>query len=196
MDHQTVIARTQRWISSMVIGLNLCPFAQRVFQAGLVRYVVSDAEEELTLLKDLSRELKAFAAAPAHEVETTLLIHPRVLENFLDYNDFIGVAEQMVADLRLAGAIQIAGFHPAYQFAGTDASAVENYTNRSPYPMLHLLREESITAVAGDPDALLEIPKRNIATLQGLGLAKVLNILKEIHGDNGAERETPGSPSR
>src|SRR6266852_695066 len=169
MDKQTVIDGTRRWISSMVIGLNLCPFARRVFGTDKIRYVVTDAADEKTLLADLAAELKALASSPIAKVETALLIHPRVLGSFLDYNDFLGVGELLLEDLGLRGAIQIASFHPDYQFAGTAPGAVENYTNRSPYPMLHLLREESISAAAGDPSALLDIPRRNIETQKSLG---------------------------
>ena len=169
MDHQTVIDRTRRWISSMVIGLNLCPFAERVFSSDKIRYVVSDAQDETALLAELTGELKYLASVPIANVATTLLIHPHIFADFLDHNDFLGAAEQLVADLDLEGIIQIASFHPNYQFADTEPSAVENYTNRSPFPMLHLLREESITEVAVDTDALLEIPQRNIETLQRLG---------------------------
>lgn len=178
MDDQAIIADTRRWISSMVIGLNLCPFAQRVFDADTIRYVVSAAEDDRTLLDDLAGELSTLVSSPISRVETTLLIHPRVLGNFLDYNAFLDVAEALVEDLGLRGTIQIASFHPHYRFAGTDADAVENYSNRSPYPMLHLLREESITKVAGDPDELREIPRRNIETLRSLGKEKILERLK------------------
>src|SRR3954462_5488311 len=148
MDEQRVIDATRRWVAGVVIGLNLCPFARRVFDAGLIRYAVTAAADAGALLDDLARELTALAAAPRAEVETTLLIHPRALADFLDYNDFLADADRLVRDLGLRGVIQIAGFHPAYQFAGTAPDAAENYTNRSPHPMLHLLREDSITEVA------------------------------------------------
>jgi len=180
VDKQAVIEGTRRWISSMVIGLNLCPFARRVFNAGTIRYVVSEAQDEGVLLGHLAGELEALASSPMERVETTLLIHPHVLQNFLDYNDFLDVGERLVEALGLRGVIQIASFHPGYQFAGTDSDAVENYTNRSPYPMLHLLREESISAVASNPKELREIPRRNIATLRGLGRQKILEMLKAI----------------
>jgi hypothetical protein len=178
MNHESVIDATRRWIASIVIELNLCPFARRVFEADLIRYAVSDAEDEAALLADLAAELKSLAAAPMTTVETTLLIHPRVFLDFLDYNDFLDPAERLVRKLGLEGVVQIASFHPAYRFADADPDAVENYTNRSPYPMLHLLREESVSAVAGDPDELLEIPRRNVETLRRLGLAKMLEKLK------------------
>ena len=180
MDKQAAIEGTRRWISSVVIGLNLCPFARRVFEADQIRYVVTDAEEEGALLEDLADELQALAASPASRVETTLLIHPRALGDFLDYNDFLGVAERLVRDLGLRGTIQIVGFHPDYQFAGPDPGAVENYTNRSPHPMLHLLREESISKVASDPAELRAIPLRNIETMRGLGREKILEKLRAI----------------
>jgi hypothetical protein len=179
-NQQTIIEVTRRWISSMVIGLNLCPFAQRVFQADKVRFVVTSAQDESALLKDLADELKLLVSSPITAIETTLLIHPCVLEDFLGYNDFLDAAEQLVRKLRLEGILQLASFHPNYQFAGTDPEAVENYTNRSPYPMLHLLREESITDIAGDADQLLEIPERNIQTLRTLGRQKILERLKGV----------------
>jgi hypothetical protein len=177
---KAIIETTRRWIASVVIELNLCPFARRVFEANTIRYVVSDAEDEASLLRDLAEELKILAAAPTSTIETTLLIHPGVFESFLDYNDFLDPAEQLVRDLGLEGIIQIASFHPQYRFADAVSGAVENYTNRSPYPMLHLLREESISAVAGDPEELLEIPRRNMETLRRLGLAKMLEKLKSL----------------
>ena len=169
----------------MVIGLNLCPFAQRVFKADRIRYIVTEATDEIALLKDLAGALGDLASAPRSRFETTLLIHPHVLGNFLDYNDFLGVAERLVGELGLRGTIQIASFHPNHQFAGTDPSALENYTNRAPYPMLHLLREESISEVASDRTDLLEIPRRNIETLRGLGREKILEKLKAIEDGNG-----------
>jgi hypothetical protein len=180
MDRQSVIDTTRRWIESVVIGLNLCPFARRVFEGGTVRYAVSDAEDEKGLLDDLARELQFLAATPIADVETTLLIHPRAFTDFLAYNDFLDPAEQLLAELGLEGVIQLAGFHPDYQFVDTDPDAVENYTNRSPYPMLHLLREDSVSAVAGDPDELLEIPRRNIETLKALGIVKIREKLQAI----------------
>jgi uncharacterized protein len=180
MNKQGIIDGTRRWISSMVIGLNLCPFARRVFEADTIRYVVTDAAHEDILLKDLAGELKDLAEAPISSVETTLLIHPHVLRDFLDYNEFLGKGEQLIEDLNLRGILQIASFHPDYQFAGTEPGAVENYTNRPAFPMLHLLREESISAVASDPDERVRIPRRNIETLRGLGKEKILQKLKAI----------------
>lgn len=180
MDQAAVVAATRRWISSVVIGLDLCPFAGRVFAADKVRYVVSAATDEGGLLKDLAGEVLALASSPAAVVETTLLIHPHVLGAFLDYNEFLDAAERLLEDLGQRGVIQLASFHPDYRFAGASAGAVENYTNRSPYPMLHLLREESIAAVADAPGELRDIPRRNVATLRRLGLDKMRAKLQAI----------------
>jgi uncharacterized protein len=147
----------------------LCPFAERVYKAEQVRYRVSDQSSAAGLLQELRDELMYLHEREAAECETTLLIHPRVLNNFIEYNDFLAVCEAAVTDLGLEGELQIASFHPQYRFAGTEASDIENYTNRSPYPMLHVLREASIErALAGvaDPD---EIYRRNIRTLRELG---------------------------
>jgi uncharacterized protein len=180
MDRQAVIGATRRWVSSVVIGLNLCPFARRVFTTDKIRYVVSDAKDVVGLVKDLADEIKTLVSSPVSAFETTLLIHPCVLRAFLEYNDFLGAGERLIEELGQRGRIQLASFHPGYQFAGVEQGAVENYTNRSPYPMLHLLREESISAVAGDQGELLEIPRRNVETLRTLGLEKILGKLKAI----------------
>ena len=164
------IADTRRWLERAVIGLNLCPFAKPVHTQDRIRYVVSEAETPEDLLAHLIGELRLMAETDPVEVETTLLIHPRVLKDFLDYNDFLGVAETTVEDLGFAGEIQVASFHPQYQFAGTAPDDVENYTNRSPYPTLHLLREDSVSrAVEAFPDAD-DIVDRNVETLDKLGV--------------------------
>jgi uncharacterized protein len=167
------IAVTRQWIRDFVIGLNLCPFARKVFDADRIRFVSTDVTGDADLLDVLSDELKFLAAAPQDQIETTILIHPRTLLDFRDYNDFLATADRRVDEMGLRGAIQIASFHPQYQFAGSQPDEVANYTNRSPHPMLHLLREESITEVASDPDVLLGIPKRNVELLREMGLRKV-----------------------
>lgn len=177
MDEQAVIEQTRRWIAEVVIGLNLCPFARRVFEGALIRYTVTDAADAESLSAALTAELRLLAATPAEQIETAFLIHPHALGDFRDYNDFVVESEAVVEDLGFTGVFQIAGFHPRYQFAGTRADDVENYTNRSPFPMLHLLREDSITAVSDDPDRLLEIPRRNVETLRRLGRARLLALL-------------------
>ncbi len=167
---EEIVRQTRRWLEKAVIGLNLCPFAKPVHARDQIRYVVSEAETPEDLLADLIGELQTLAAAEPEEIETTLLIHPGVLNDFLDYNDFLGVAEDAVADLGLEGVIQVASFHPRYQFADTAPDDVTNYTNRSPYPTLHLLREASVErAVAAVPD-VSEIYERNMETLRKLGV--------------------------
>jgi hypothetical protein len=178
VDNQAVLAATRHWVAKVVIGLDLCPFARRVFQEDKIRFVVTDAADEVALLDDLRTELQALGSAPAPGVETTLLIHPHVLADFLDYNDFLNHADQLVVRLGLLGVVQIASFHPAYRYADAAADAVENYTNRSPYPMLHLLLERSVSAVAGAPEQLLAIPRRNIQTLRTMGIEKILDLLQ------------------
>ena len=178
MSHPThLLEQTRRWISDVVIGLNLCPFARRPFDAGTIRYVVSDATFEADLLAALDAELSLVVSSPRTDLETTLLILSQALPDFLDFNDFIGVAEQHLAGRGLTGVIQIAHFHPRYQFAGTEPDAVENYTNRSPYPMLHLLREVSVTEASQNPEFVAGIPDRNIALLRRLGLAAIISKL-------------------
>jgi hypothetical protein len=168
-EAEAVIAETRAWVDRAVIGLNLCPFAKAVQVKDQIRYVVTDATDTDTLLNALREELRLLAGADPAQVETTLLIHPGVLADFLDFNDFLDVADAALEDLGYAGVLQVASFHPQYQFAGTAADDVTNATNRSPYPTLHLLREESIDrAVAAFPEAE-SIYERNIAALQALG---------------------------
>lgn len=167
--NEQVIADTQRWLERAVIGLNLCPFAKAVHVKKQIRYVVSSATTPEALLKDLINELELLAETSAEKIDTTLLIHPHVLTDFLDYNDFLDVADETLEELDLAGELQVASMHPHYQFADTQPDDMENYTNRSPYPTLHLLRESSVDkAVAVFPEAD-QIFEKNIATMQKLG---------------------------
>lgn len=171
MQHDPIIAATREWLEKAVIGLNLCPFAKAVYLKNQVRFVVSSAPHLDGLLEDLDRELDFLAAADPEEVDTTLLIHPALLADFLDFNDFLQIAEAAVDEHQLEGVIQIASFHPQFQFADTATDDMQNYTNRAPYPTLHLLRETSIDkAVAAFPEAET-IYQRNIATLEKLGSA-------------------------
>jgi len=163
------IEDTRHWLERAVIGLNLCPFAKAVHVKEQIRWVESAAESPEQLLEDLVRELQFLAAADPAIVETTLLIHPRVLADFLDYNDFLDVADAVVEALGLTGVLQVASFHPGYRFEGTAPDDVANFSNRSPHPMLHLLREDSISrAVAAFPEAAT-IYERNVQTLRRLG---------------------------
>jgi uncharacterized protein len=171
VDSAEIVAATTAWLEAAVIGLNLCPFAQAPHIAQRIRYAVTPADSAEGLLEALLAELKLLAGADPDEIETTLLIHPRVFGDFLDYNDFLEVADAAVEELQLEGEIQVASFHPRYQFSGTEADDIENFSNRSPYPMLHLLREASIErAVEAHPD-IAQIPEKNMRTLRGLGHA-------------------------
>jgi hypothetical protein len=164
-----IVAATRRWLERAVIGLNLCPFAKSVYVKEQVRYVVSPARTPEALLEDLMNELQNLSDADPERVDTTLLIHPFVLNDFMDYNEFLDVADATVEDMQLDGELQVASFHPDYQFADTDPNDISNYTNRAPYPILHLLREESIArAVEAFPEAA-EIFEKNIDTMEKLG---------------------------
>ncbi len=169
IDAAQVEADVRRWLERAVIGLNLCPFAKAVHAKDQVRIVVSDASTERALLEQLGEEMALLRDTPAEAVDTTLLVHPLVLQDFLDYNDFLDDADALLDALALDGVLQVASFHPQYQFAGTAPDDAENLTNRAPYPMLHLLREDSVARAVEaypEPDSIIE---RNIATMQKLG---------------------------
>ena len=169
MTDDDPIAATQRWLERAVIGLNLCPFAKAVQVKNQVRYVVSEVTDEEALLDQLREEMDRLVATDPSQVDTTLLIHPWVLNDFIDFNDFLGLAEEALEDLGHEGVLQVASFHPQYQFEGTDPDDVTNATNRSPYPTLHLLREESVDrAVVAFPQAEA-IFEKNMRTMEELG---------------------------
>ena len=164
-----IVAETRAWIEHAVVGLHLCPFARAPLVAGRVRVACSEARDPEALLADLVDELNLLAEMPAERIETTLLVHPRVLLDFLDYNDFLAVAEGAVAALGLEGIVQLASFHPDYRFADQPADDIANATNRSPYPLLQLLREESIERALANvarPEAIFEA---NVETMRRLG---------------------------
>lgn len=172
MTDEQVLADTRRWIEKAVIGLNLCPFARSVYVKNQVRIVVSHARHLDAFLDELDRELDLLVNTPAEEIDTTLLVHPTLFPDFFVFNDFLNVVDDVVAEHELEGVIQVASFHPLFQFEGVEADDISNATNRAPYPVLHLLREASVErAVAtegGDAEVIVE---RNIATLRELGVA-------------------------
>jgi hypothetical protein len=171
MTDEEVLKQTRHWLEKAVIGLNLCPFAKAVYVKNQVRLVVSHARHADDLLEELDRELDLFVATPPEEVDTTLLIHPTLFDDFLDFNDFLDVAEGVVDEHELEGIVQLASFHPKFQFDGTEPDDIGNYTNRAPFAMLHLLREASIDrAVEAFPQAEA-IFEENIKTLEKLGHA-------------------------
>ena len=160
-----------------MVGLNVCPFAKREVVKNRVRYCVSQANAQELLTADLERELNRLKENDA--IETSLLIHPGVLQDFYDYNDYLHTANSLVSNMGLDGIFQVASFHPDYQFAGTEVADAENYTNRSPYPIMHLLREKSLTvAIDAYPNAD-DIPKNNIKLMNELGGEYLQNILKQ-----------------
>lgn len=166
---ETVLRDTRNWLERAVIGLNLCPFAKAVHVREQIHYVVSNATQPRQLLEELGSELDALVAIDAAVRETTLLIAPGCLEDFLEFNDFLTQADRLLRRRRLEGVVQLASFHPAYQFSGTDPGDIANFTNRSPYPTLHLLREASIERAVQAfprPEAIYEA---NMQTLQRLG---------------------------
>lgn len=169
MNNETVVAHTQEWLEKAVIGLGLCPFAKAVHVKKQVRYVVSNATTPDALLAELLMELRHLQDIDPLVTDTTLLIHPYVLTDFLDYNDFLDTVDIATSEPEFDYAFQVASLHPQYQFAGTEADDIENYSNRAPYPTLHLLREDSVDkAVDAFPDADL-IADRNIEMLKKLG---------------------------
>lgn len=169
LSHHEIINYTKAWISDAVIGLNLCPFAKSVYIKNQIEYHVSTATNEHLLLNDLILAMQKLSQTDAEAIDTTLIIHPWVLQDFLDYNDFLDQADDALNQAGFEGVLQIASFHPQYQFAGTDPDDVTNCSNRSPFPILHLLREESLdNAITAIPDAA-NIFSRNIKTLEELG---------------------------
>lgn len=166
----------RHWVETLVVDLNLCPFAKRELVRNRIRFAVTEADDEAALLGQLQQEL--LLLQDDTEVETTLLIHPLALQGFAAYNDFLNLAEALLSQLGLEGQFQIASFHPDYQFAGTGPQDVENYTNRTPYPLLHLIREDSLErAIANYPDPD-NIPQRNIELMESMGEAKLKALLQ------------------
>ncbi len=180
-------AQTRCWLEQRVLKDNLCPFAHQPYKNDLVRIIVTDSARQEYLLDDVLHELRHLASLPAETLETTLLIHPGVLEDFHDYNDFLDLVDGLLTQEGYEGVFQVASFHPDYQFADTVEDDAENYTNRSPWPMLHLLREASLEqAIASHPD-VNGIPQRNIALMQEMGtetlaadLARCQNMAAQV----------------
>lgn len=187
-DEAAVLAATRRWLERGVIGLNLCPFAKAVHVKGQIRWAVTGAADRRELLDELRHELRLLAEADPEAIDTTLLVHPRALADFGDYLDFVEAAERAVRKAGLEGTLQVASFHPDYAFADAPADDPANHTNRSPWPMLHLLREESLDrAIEAVPDAA-EIYERNIETLRRLGHAGWRRLMD-------ADDDGPGLPA-
>ena len=175
-NDEEIIQSVRQWVETFVVGMNLCPFAKRELVKNRVRFVTTAATTAEQLLQVLQTELELLNADPS--VETTLLIHPAVLQDFYDFNDFLDCADSLLVDMELEGIYQVASFHPDYQFGGTRPGDAENYTNRAPYPVLHLLREESLERVIADYPDVDDIPERNIELMNSLGQDKLQALLK------------------
>ncbi len=176
MNTESTIRAVRTWLTRFVIGEALCPFARRPFEAGRIRFAVTDAQSERALLDVLTREIERLSRDS--EIETTLLIHPQVLTDFLTYNQFLDDAEALIRSMQMEGMFQIASFHPDYQFAGTNANDAGNYSNRAPFPLLHLIREDSVAAATESYADIDEIPRRNIRHLESIGSAELAARLR------------------
>ncbi len=171
-----VESAVRAWLENVVVGLNLCPFAARPLREQRVRLCISSAREELELLTELQLELTRLSETPAAELETTIIAIPQMLADFADYNDFLDRVDDLLIEYEWEGEYQVASFHPHYQFADTQPDDAENLTNRSPYPLLHLLREDSVeAAVDGHPDPA-RIPQDNIERMRALGAEQRLRL--------------------
>jgi hypothetical protein len=171
LQQNNTIAPVRKWVESLVVGMNLCPFAKRELVNDRVRFTVTEASSEEALLTSLQAELALLVGNPA--IETTLLIHPEILQDFHAYNQFLNYVDELLVQMQLEGVIQVASFHPDYQFGGTEPDDAENYTNRSPYPLLHLLRETSIERAASEHPDVSQIPVRNIELMNSTGKDKL-----------------------
>ncbi len=180
MDRSEVIRKTQVWLRDIVIGLNLCPFAALPFAQDTVRYTVLETEEEREILEQLKLEMRRLMDTPKLLLETSLLILPTAFTNFLDFNDFLYVTNEFLEEEEWSGHLQIASFHPGYQFAGTEMEDPGNYTNRAPFPILHLLREDSIASALETVKHPEEIYKRNIKTMEDLGVDGIQRLWLKI----------------
>ena len=179
-DEETV-RPVRLWVETLVVGMNLCPFAKREMVKNRVRFATTKSTTQEQLLVALQAELELLNSDPS--VETTLLIHANVLQDFQDYNRFLGYADSLLVEMELEGIYQIASFHPDYQFDDTMPDDAENYTNRSPYPMLHLIREASLERVIADYPEVDQIPARNIALMNELGHDKLQALLRSCLND-------------
>ena len=184
-SHKEIIANTLYWVKSTVIHYNLCPFANKVFVSDRLKVNVSTALTEEQLLEDCLLAIKQLLETSREETETVLLVHPECMTDFSDYNDFLGMVDVLIDEMELSGIVQVASFHPDYCFADCDENDASNFTNRSPYPMLHLLREESISEVTEEWQEralnIEEIPERNIETLRKIGSEVLADQLKACY---------------
>jgi uncharacterized protein len=175
LKNELIIESVQQWVEQFVVELNLCPFAKREIVKNRVRYNVTEATTQAQLLVALETELGFLSESTA--IETTLLIHANILHDFYEYNQFLDIADGLLQEMNLEGVFQIASFHPQYQFGGTEINDAENFTNRSPYPILHLLREDSLEQAIAEHADVDQIPVRNIQLMNQLGEEKLKAML-------------------
>ena len=180
MSNQSAIKLSKAWVEQVVVQHQLCPFAKHPFQNRQIRFVEVQEVDIVAIIDQFEKEVKILLAAKASEIETTLLIVSKALSNFLEYLDFLQYLESLIMENNWEGIIQVASFHPAYQFAGTEAEAAENYTNRSPFPMIHLLREESVEKAALSHPDIDSVPVRNIAYMEEKGRNYWVQILENL----------------
>lgn len=176
-QRKEIISRTRQWIADFIIALTICPFAGLPFRQERIRYVVEPGGDIEVLIRTLLTECLRLYETPVEDTETTLIIHPQVLQDFADYNDFLALADELLAEAELEGILQIASFHPRYRFADAPDDDPANYTNRSPYPMLHLLREASVSRAVDLYPNVEDIPAENIRRLRAMGEAKIRKLL-------------------
>ena len=177
-SNERVVQTVRKWVNTLVVDRNLCPFARHEMLQERVRFESTNATTEEQLLGALQNELELLNSDPS--IETTLLIHPAVLQSFDEYNQFLNYTDTLLVELGLEGIYQIASFHPDYQFAETNPDDVENYTNRSPYPLLHIIREESLERAIEDYPDIEQIPIRNVALMKSLGLSKLQMLFESL----------------
>jgi hypothetical protein len=183
LEDDKIVESVRQWVESLVVDMNLCPFAKRELVKDRVRFTVTQAITEEQLLEALQAELELLNNNPS--IETTLLIHSKVLQDFHDYNQFLNYTDGLLVQMGLEGVYQIASFHPNYQFAGTDPEDAENYISRSPYPVLHILREESLERVIDDFPDIEQIPVRNVELMNSLGKKKLQTLMQACLDDTG-----------
>ncbi|KKN38629.1 hypothetical protein LCGC14_0751600 [marine sediment metagenome] len=177
-NDEDIVKSVQKWVNTFVMDMNLCPFAKHEMLKNRVRFATTKAISEEELLRSLQDELELLNNDSS--VETSLLIHPNVLQDFYDYNEFLSYADELLLEMGLEGIYQIASFHPHYQFGGTNPDDAENYTNRSPYPLLHLIREASLERAIEEYPDVDQVPIRNVALMNSLGQNKLQALFESL----------------
>jgi len=179
---EAVVAAIRTWLAEVVVGLNLCPFARPLLDAEGLRIAVCSESTPAALRRSFLLELDLLQRSGEQQLATTLLAFPQALHDFGDYLDFLDEAQALLVAAGLEGVVQLASFHPDYRFAGEPTTAASHYSNRSPYPLVHLLREEMLTRVLADSADPDQIPQRNIATLEAIGARALARRWRTLFG--------------